>query len=508
MFKILPGSPAQKILLNKSLWGALSAALLLILAFPPFEQGYLAWVALLPLLFVIFKASPAGAFKAGLVFAFVLNFYVNFYLNQVLFAFLSAPLALLTTLLIAFYTSLFYALFALSLNLVSRYKNPLLTALAAPTLWMLFEYSRSLGFMGYNVGYIGYTQWQYTGLLNLAATYGYWGLPFLIVLGQTIVFMVFTKRVRQKEVALLSFIFIFILALGLMLPALMEDPGTEKMLRACLIQGNSTTGQVLAGKDEVANTYFGLTEALNKNEADLVVWPETVIDINQGAENFHDPRLIKLAEKLGTDILYGARLTEEGSLYNIITFCAKENPGAPVYKKKRLVPFVEFFPAEKLLNRLLKLNLLLGNYTPGQEIILFETGDHKIAGVICFESYFGSHTRLFARQGADHLFILTNDGWFGASIGLEQHAQVAAIRAAEMGTGVTQVANSGLSISFDHKGRELLRSGKETQEVILLSLDLQTRTTLYKLWGDYFPLLWGLILSLFLLAKKYLKPLL
>jgi len=132
---------------------------------------------------------------------------------------------------------------------------------------------------------------------------------------------------------------------------------------------------------------------------------------------------------------------------------------------------------------MLDLDIILGSYTPGEEITIFNYRGLPLAGVICFESYFGDYTRLFARRGGRHLFVATNDAWFGRSIGLEQHAQVAALRAAEMGIGVTQVANSGISISFDCRGRELMRTGKEEQGFYLLPLDLAHRHTLYRWAG-------------------------
>ena len=107
--------------------------------------------------------------------------------------------------------------------------------------------------------------------------------------------------------------------------------------------------------------------------------------------------------------------------------------------------------------------------------------------MICFESYFGDYTRLFAREGGRHLFILTNDVWFGKTNGPDQHAQVAAIRAAETGMGVTQVANSGISISFDYQGKELIRSEKMEAEIIILPLDLAARDTFYVKASEFLP---------------------
>ena len=150
----------------------------------------------------------------------------------------------------------------------------------------------------------------------------------------------------------------------------------------------------------------------------------------------------------------------------------------------------------------LNLEMDLGAYTPGEEITLFEFSGIPLAGVVCFESYFGDYTRLFARGGGRHLFVLTNDVWFGATIGLELHAQVAAIRAAETGVGVTQVANSGITISFDYRGRELFRSGKAEQETFFISLDPAGRKTIYRYAGDYFPAFWLFFLIVYCLMVK------
>ena len=493
-------------LFGKTWPGALLSAALLILAFPPFEQGYLAWVALIPLTAVVLKNSPAEAFKAGFIFGLLFNLYVNFYLQNVLFAFLPAPPALLLMILIVAYTSLFYGLFGLSSNLAARLKNPAFTTVLVPSFWMLFEFLRSLGFLGYNVGYIGYSQWRYSSLLNLAATYGYWGLPFLIVFAQSIAVMALKQKLKSKTLLALSTLFIILFLSGLFTPSLFKVKGAEKNIKVSLVQGNSSMEQVLYRREEVAAVYLDLIKSSAQTGANLIVLPETIFDLDAAKINFHHPALQKTAGQYKTNILYGARLEEGEHLYNIITLCQSGRPDAPLYKKIRLVPFVEYFPAEGALNRLLKLKLQVGAYTPGREKITFTAEDIKLAGVICFESYFGSHTRSFALKGAEHLFVLTNDGWFGRSIGLDQHAQAAAIRAAEMGIGVTQVANSGLSIVFDYRGKEIYRLARQAQETATLDLGLTTRPTLYVLLGDYFPLLWAIISALLLLTGRRFKP--
>jgi apolipoprotein N-acyltransferase len=473
---------------------ALLSACLLITAFPPFEQGYIAWVALIPLISCLLKAEPRRSFKAGLIFGATFHLYVNFYLTNVLFSYLTLPLAITAMVLLVFYLSLYSGLFALSVNLVNRLGRPWFTALAIPALWLLTEYLRSLTFLAYNVGYLGYTQWQYPGLLNIVSVYGYWGLPFLMILFQVIILFALGRRLNKKALFSIISIFSVLITAGLFLPSLPPLQKDEEPLQVILIQGNTSLEQVLSNRATITELYLNLTRQAALSGTDLVVWPETVATLDFTSGHNHPADLVRTADELEIGILYGARTRIDGIRYNSIAYYSEEAEGFPLYHKIRLVPFAEFFPAEKLLNQMLQLELLLGSLTPGEEITIFEIKNKPLAGVICFESYFGDHTRLFAAKGAQHLFVLTNDAWFGRSIGLEQHAQAAAIRAAEMGIGVTQVANSGITISFDYRGRELFRTGKAETETFNFTLETTRRSTIYTRAGDYFPAFWALFM--------------
>lgn len=477
----------------------LFSGIILIFTFPPFEQGYLAWFALLPLLSTCLKADPARAFWAGIFFGLPLNFYLNLYLAHVLFPYLSFPLAITALVSLVIYISLFNGIFALAANLASRLEKPYFTALAIPSLWLLCEYMRSLGFMAYNVGYLGYSQWAYPAILNIASVYGYWGLPFVIVFFQAILVLTWRKELVGSKGTVISAIFLLLLSAGFFLPSFEPVNANNRQLEVSLIQGNSNPEEIVeSGRANNMNKYLDLTrQALESTSAvDLVVWPETVIDLDFAKGKSHHPAMISAAEELGINLLYGARVRDSGKSYNSVTLISQALPDLTLYNKHRLVPFVEFFPLEGLLNRLLKLELLLGSYTAGEDLVIFHVNGIPLAGIICFESYFGDHSRMFAAEGIDHLFILTNDAWFGESIGLEQHAQAAAIRAAEMGLGVTQVANSGITISFDYRGRQLFRSEKNEVALINTTIDLTRRNTIYTRYGDYFPAFWALYLIL------------
>ncbi len=480
----------------------LLSGLALIPAFPPLEQGWLAWFALMPLIYFCLRSGPRQSLCGAFLFGLPLHLYLNLYLSGVLFTYLPRGLAILAMILLIALLCFFSALFTVATGCARRLKSPLLLAAVIPALWVLVEYIRSLGFIGYNVGYLGYTQWRYPALLNFLAVSGYWGLSFIMVFFQSILLLVLEKRLRGKNLVAAAAIFLALFCGGIFLPGLAPVERAEAPLRTALIQGCGTPEEKLtsSGRKKILQRYLELTRAAVEKEprVELILWPETVVNLKmKDGVPQHRREMIRLAEELGVSILYGAQLYAEEALYNSMILLSHEQEESQVYHKRRLVPFVEYFPLEELLNKMLHLDsdIILGGYTPGEEITLFNYRGLPLAGVICFESYFGDYTRLFARRGGQHLIVATNDAWFGKTIGLEQHAQVAALRAAEMGIGVTQVANSGISISFDFRGRELLRTGKDELGFYILPLDLARRATFYRRAGDFVPLLCLLLLA-------------
>ncbi len=478
---------------NRNFCLALLSGLLLITAFPPFELGFMTWFALLPLLIACLNSSPKKAFWVGFIFGLPLHLYTNFYLTHVLFPYLPTYLAVIALIALVCYISMFYGIFTVFAAFAYRTGIAWFYCLSIPAAWLLVELLRSLSFLAYNVGYLGYTQWGYPLLLNLASVYGYWGLPFLIVFFQVLLLEIMQQKLKGAAAYFTIGSFTLLLTTGLLLPLFLPTQVKNKTINTALIQGNVHPEQVVEqDRESPVKTYLDLTEKTLQKEPqiDLVVWPETVARVSLATVKEHPRSIAALGEKYEIDLLYGARVRDNDLLYNSITHLKQGQHNLPLYHKHRLVPFVEYFPMEELLNRLLSLDLLLGSYSPGEDITIFNIQDVPVGGVICFESYFGDHTRLFAAQGSRHIFVLTNDAWFGESIGLEQHAQAAAIRAAETGIGITQVANSGITISFDYQGRELFRSGKNQAAVYTLPLDFTTRETIYVRYGNYFPVFW------------------
>lgn len=465
------------------------SAVILIFAFPRFDQGYLAWIGLLPFIWFCLKVNRATSFHGGVLFGFIFHSYINSYLAVLFLDYLNIPLALFTFLLMLLFLSLFYGVFACLVSHFHQFSPPAVTALVVPTLWITMEYARSLGLLGYTAGYIGYSQWMYPFLLNTVSLYGYWGLAFLMVLVQVILVLRFCKLLETKTLGRLAIITACLLIVGLWIPSLfpeMEDRSTHKI---ALVQPNNPQ-QALIDSDpgEILDRYLDLSQdTLEKNpELDLVVWPETAVNYSIGEGNPLIEEVKNLAQDYGVPILYGAVYLEEEARYNSIVLWEPEAEEAHFYYKNRLVPVVEYFPFPDLLNRVVDVDLVMGEYQPGEKAAPLPWEGDQIGGVVCFESYFGDYTRKLAYQQARHLFVLTNDGWFDGTIGMEQHAYVGALRAAEMGMGVTQVANTGITLSFDHRGEKIFESPSMERDVFLMETGFPRRPTVYQYAGEYF----------------------
>ncbi len=497
----------------------LGSTFLLIMSFPEFNLGFLGWAALLPLFIYCagettdFKKAFGAGFLAGLPFFLYLYAYLALSINFVL----PFVYGLLVVLISSVYSAAFYGLFALFFHLLWQ-KAPLYVFVPGiPSGWVLSEYLRSLGLLGHTGGYLGYSQTHYPVLLQITGTYGYWGLAFSMVLFQVLLFLLIYPFIqakrdgkvmekRRRALTFTSLLLLLFIGAGLVVPLFFETARKENPLRIALVQGNIPQERVLDPSYAENNfrQYLRLTEkaAAHYGELDLVVWPETVFSTSV-ARQFPDARyeLYRLSQMTGAPILFGAMYRDEESAaeHNSILL---QKPGEPLdmeerYDKIRLVPLAEYFPFPSLFDSF-NMDLAPGRYTPGTEAHVFQLPDFRVGGIICFESYFSQPALDTVRQGAEHLFVLSNDAWFLDSIGLDQHAQVAAIRAAELGMGVTQVANTGYTLSYDHTGKPVVVLPPLQEGTALLETNFQTHRTLYAVWGDYF-----LYVCLFLLGVSF-----
>ena len=123
------------------------------------------------------------------------------------------------------------------------------------------------------------------------------------------------------------------------------------------------------------------------------------------------------------------------------------------YKKQKLVPFGEFLPYENFFRRfgLKKITEGYGSFLKGESQNLLKIGNLNILPLICYEIIFTSLTQN-KNQNTNLIINISEDGWFGQSIGPYQHFAKAIFRAVETNLYVLRSANKGISAIINNKG--------------------------------------------------------
>jgi apolipoprotein N-acyltransferase len=157
-----------------------------------------------------------------------------------------------------------------------------------------------------------------------------------------------------------------------------------------------------------------------------------------------------------------ARSSEDGNFrYDVFNAAIQldTSKSVQVYHKAKLVPGVELIPYARYLSFMKSLALDMGGITggygltPGVEL-LEDTRTHiKVLPTICYESVYSEFVAEHVRRGANLLFVITNDGWWGNTEGHRQHVQYARLRAIETRRWVARSANTGISCIIDPMGR-------------------------------------------------------
>jgi len=141
--------------------------------------------------------------------------------------------------------------------------------------------------------------------------------------------------------------------------------------------------------------------------------------------------------------------------------------GSGLYHKVRLVPFGEYVPLEKWLRGIIRFfDLPMSEFSKGDEHqVLLNAGTYHVAPFICYEIVYPDLVAHNA-QSADFLVTVSNDSWFGASIGPLQHLEMAQARALETQHFLIRGTNNGVSAIIDSQGLIQQASEQFTQEIL------------------------------------------
>jgi apolipoprotein N-acyltransferase len=163
----------------------------------------------------------------------------------------------------------------------------------------------------------------------------------------------------------------------------------------------------------------------------------------------------------------------------------------PIYFKSKLVVGVEKMPYAKYLKFLEKLTIRLGGTMRGwgtQDYrgVFFSSADSTgVSPIICYESVFGEFVTGYVKNGANLLFVITNDGWWGNTPGYHQHNALSSLRAIETRRSIARSANTGISCLINQRGEVLQQLGWWKRGALKGTLNANDKLTFYVRNGDY-----------------------
>lgn len=481
--------------------GALLAA-----AFPPFGQGWLAWVAMVPLFYAMETKKKEGwrhPLTAGYVFGAAFFLATVYWVIHSMYHYggmglaTSVPVMVLLVLFLALYAGAF----GLAFHIV-RDRGVVVRLLALPAAWVALEYFRAHLFTGFPWVLAGYSQVPYAPMIQVADMAGVWGVSYLVVLLNAGVYLVLRNPsgrrggARASVAAVVFAVLTLTLAYGFItVNGMDERTAAWKRVTAGVAQGSvDQSVKWDAGfRTTTIDIYDDLTRKAAADGAELVVWPETAVPFYLGADRNGSDRVEEAAREAGTWILTGSPSfsmdldTSETEYFNSAYLLSPTGGVRGRYDKVHLVPFGEYVPMKRLLFFVSKLTEGVGDFSSGPGTVPISFDGSGIGVLICYESIFPELSAGFVGEGAGLLVNITNDAWFGRTAAPYQHFEMSVMRAVENRTYLLRAANTGISAAIDPAGRVLARTPLFERVFFTEEVGLREgEPTLYTRYTDYF----------------------
>ena len=239
---------------------------------------------------------------------------------------------------------------------------------------------------------------------------------------------------------------------------------------------------------------------IDKNK--IIIWPETSFEGSIPSEMRLLSNITKKVLKNPKSILIvGLLRTEEDSVFNSLVFVNSKGEIIYKYDKIKLVPFGEYIPFRNYLKPISDFlppkDFSKGSLKPNPLI----DGFGEIIPLICYEILFVDEILNRKSKKTNLLVNITNDAWFGETIGPYQHLALAKIKSVEFGLPLVRVANTGISVFISPYGEIISKIPLNNESAKTFNLIQPLKKTLYGTYGEYFFLL--SILILIIINKTY-----
>lgn len=495
--------PLQKLISQPRLIALLSG-LIFPFAIAPFFIWPIIIISLMGLLFSLKDASNKEAAIRTWFFGFgkfsvgISWIYVSMHSHGGTPAILAILLVGLFAAFLATFPALFIYIFQRFYN--RENSNTFITIFAFSALWFLYEWFRSWFMTGFPWLFAGDAH-LYTWLNGWAPILSVYGLSFFSALTAAAIYYSIIKKQAVYLVALIVW------PIGLILQNVSWTQFNDE-LKVSAVQGNiaQEIKWLPEQRGPTINAYLDQTR--QHWDSDLILWPETAITVLKDQFQAYLDTINQEAINNETTLITGIpyRYTEgefKGEYHNSILAIGT---GGGLYHKQKLVPFGEYIPLENAIRGLLPFfDLPMSSFKKGDEsqaLLKVEKKDSLflIAPFICYEIVYPEFVAKMARE-SDMLITISNDAWFGDSLGPKQHMAIAQMRALETQRFLLRSTNTGITALVNHKGEIVKQLPTEKRATLTAYAQTRQGLTPFMQFG-----LWPLwLFSLLILIAGYWK---
>ncbi|MCK9572323.1 MAG: apolipoprotein N-acyltransferase [Candidatus Omnitrophica bacterium] len=455
------------------------------LSLSSFNVWIVAWFGLIPLFFVLNNQSWLKALISGFLWGLVFWSFTVYWLVHV---------TLPGTMMLVVYLSIYTAIFGFLSVKVSGCRF-YLKMFFIPAAWVCLEYLRGHLLTGFPWALLAYSQYTNLPLIQIADFSGAWGVSFLVVLVNYVLYVFLAGR-KNKPLSLLPLVLIFSFCLFYgffrLAQVKVSAPGKACEIKISVIQAN--IAQELkwdkSAQGYILQSYRQLTRGVFLDAPDLIIWPEAAAPGLFGQDKKLFDEIFVLAQEAKSNLLLGAVSRINENYFNSALLVDQNGQIDGIYHKLHLVPFGEYIPLKNVFPFLENI-VPIGDISPGKEYFIFEK-PAKFGVLICFEDLFAELSRQFVRRGALFLINITNDAWYKQSSAASQHFAASVFRAIENRVYLVRAANTGISGFINPQGRVSACVRKNNKLIFVPGSKTENiqavfhQATFYNRYGDLF----------------------
>lgn len=431
--------------LNSRLGMVLSAmaGLALPLSFSPFDLFPVAPLSVAVLLLLWTQAPPRRAFLYGWIYGLAAYAFGVFWIHESFqFNHIAIGWAVLLTGLLVMFLALYPAAVGYAVRRLGIADERCQLLLLMPAAWVLAEWIRGWFFTGFTWLQLGYSQID-SPLRGLLPVGGIYTASWAVAVSAGMLVLVVREHGARRWLWLCALVVMWTGA-GLLATIAWTAPAGDP-LKVALMQGNLAQDRkwLPEMRRPTLERYLGLTRA--HWDADLIVWPESALPGLRDSFDAYIGRLASEARANDSYVVFGVPVLDRQSLdlYNSVFVVGGREM---VYHKRHLVPFGEYLPLDDLIRPVTEaLGLPVADFSHGpDEQEPLEAAGHRLGVSVCYEIAFGNEI-IESLPDASVLVTISNDAWFGTSIGPHQHMQIARARALETGRYLLRATNTGIT---------------------------------------------------------------